>query len=390
MQPLPQHEGIEGLNGREPVDAVLTVGEKDLRSGNPTKNDHFFIRSRFEEKRQAEKTNSRGEKMTIGVRPPHPAFKAFNEAAPEKRKSINGILAHGQQADCFAHNLKAPKAPKGGRWPNHPNGLPFCSGDGKVATRLYAIGQNGQPDDWRQIECPNDKCEFRQGKVKVCKPFAQLLFRPVWPEGVRLPTPLTKFESHGWNTASNLLGFFEYIEQVASELQLESYSLFGMPFTLTLHRKTKPSEAQAFPVVTMSPAFDPMEFFVAQRRSLQLAGGKPMLRLVCLRDPEENSAESVAASMRALSGDPPTIPAESPAPPAGVVDAEFTEIKPDEQDDPWPQPEPIPAHVRRIIAAGEAIGKSPSEITALLGANVFETPSGAENEALRKIKAAKR
>lgn len=370
MQPLTLHEGIEGLNGREPVDAVLTIGEKGPR-GNPTNTDRFFIKSPHEEKR--------GE---IGVRPPHPSFGSFNGAAVEHRQSIRGVLVHAEQADCFSYRLTMPKAPKGGRWSNHPNGMPFCTGDGKRATRLYAIGTNGQPDDWREIECPNKACEFRLGDSKLCKPFGRLYFRPVWSEKSSLPTPLMKFETHAWNTVANMLGFFEYVEGVAKGLGLPGYTLFGMPFTLTLHRKTKPSQQRSFPVVKMAPAFDPVTFFMAQRKNIELAGGRPMLQLVGARSPEEQEPAAVAASLRELSGEPPTIPAETPAP---AIDVESTVVE--EADDEWPEPKVVPAHVRRVLSAGSSAGMTPEQVTSLLGADVFSLPADLETEALRKLKA---
>lgn len=373
-QPLSSHryDTIAGLEGREPVDAVLTVGRKGP-SGAPTETDRFFIKTRYEE-----------QKGNLKFRPEHPGFKSFNatknpdgsDADKDKRRVVTGNLVHESMADCFSHSLANPKAPKGGRWPNHPSGKPFCTGDGTRATRLYAIGEDGS-EDWREIACPNDKCEFRQGDAKLCKAFARLYFRPSWPDGVKLPTPLMKYETHGWETAANMLGFFEYVEGIAKGLGLDTYTLFGMPFTLTLARKTNALKKTAFPVVSMAPTFDPVSFFMEQRKNRELAGGRPLLQIVGAASPEENGDEAIAASMRELSGETPRVPAETPPPPitdAVYVDAES--LAPLE-----------PPHVLKILAAGHALGLTEEQIDAHIGAKARTCIPEFENEALRKLKA---
>ena len=77
-----------------------------------------------------------------------------------------------------------------------------------------------------------------------------------------------KYTTGSWNTAANLLGFFEYIENTARQLGLEEYSLFGFPFTMSLAYQTKASAKSRFPVVTISPEQDPVQFFSAQQEQI--------------------------------------------------------------------------------------------------------------------------
>lgn len=365
MQPE-RYDRIEGLTAREPVDAVLTVGEKIMPKGYPGNTDRFFVHAAYEEKQG-----------TIGVRPNHPAFAKFNGAAPEHRKSIIGNIVHAERAECFVHSLTNQKAPDNSKWVNSPNQKPFCTGDGIRATRLYAIGDNGD-EDFRSIPCPNDACEFRQGDAKMCKPFARLYFRPQWPAGSSLPTPLMKFETRSWNTVANMLGFFEFIENAARGLALDSYTLFGFRFVLTLHRKTKATRQRAFPVVTMSPDVDPLTFFMQQRRDVALAGGRPLLQLVGATSPEENEPEAIAASLRELSGEPPKVPGE-------VIEGELVGSEEDSIEN-GPTPIRVPDHVKRILDAGTSKGMTIAQLTSLAGADVMQTPAGAETEILRAIK----
>jgi hypothetical protein len=65
--------GIEGLQGKEPVGAVLTIGTKSTDKGFPTDRDRFYIKV-------PDSSND--------VRVNHPAFTAFNGAAAELRRSI--------------------------------------------------------------------------------------------------------------------------------------------------------------------------------------------------------------------------------------------------------------------------------------------------------------
>lgn len=239
----PDH--IKGLEGREPVGAVVTIGVKHKERGFPTETDRWHIVQPREE---------------AGVRHLHPGFNAFNTAPPEKRKVLRGNIVHASVADCFEHHLKAQVIKK----PAHPDKKPHCVGDGVHATRWQGPGA----DDFVEIKCPNERCEYRQNKPPTCKPFARMLFRLRWQDGVALPTPLVKFTTGSWNTVANIKGFFDYIDSTARQLGLEEYSLFGFPFLMTLQYQTKPSVQSRFPVVHISPEQDPVQFFMAQRKNI--------------------------------------------------------------------------------------------------------------------------
>lgn len=251
-------EGIQGLQPREPVGAALTIGIKGER-GFPVEKDRFHIVLTRE---NAEHT-----------RPHHPAFAAFNGASPEKRRVIRGNLVHADMNACFEYHLKAQVLTKA-----HPNMRPACIGDGVRAERW----EGPDPDAFMQIKCPNDRCEYRLMTPPKCKPWMRFLFRLRWQEGVNLPTPLVKYTSGSWNTTANFLGFFKYLSSTARELGMERYSIFGVPFVMTLTEQTRASERTRFPVVVIAPEMDPIEFWA--RQSKQLSGIKPVM---ALPDPEQ-------------------------------------------------------------------------------------------------------
>lgn len=247
-----KYNGIEGLSGREPVGAVITVGVKSSR-GFPEQTDRFHIVQPREEG---------------GYRKPHPAFLKFNGADAELRKVIRGNIVHALQKDCFEFHLKAQAINK----KMHPDKKPYCAGDGIHAMRWSGKG----PDDFVKMDCPNEKCEFRLTKPPVCKPFMRFLFKLRWKSD-SLPQPLVKFTSGSWNTTANFKGFFDYCSRVASELGMKNLTLFGFPFMLSLAYQTKPSDKTKFPVVTISPEIDPVEFFLQQRANIrELSQDMPM------------------------------------------------------------------------------------------------------------------
>jgi len=172
---------------------------------------------------------------------------------------------------------------------------PWCVGDGSRATRWTGPG----PDDFTEIQCPNELCQYRQTEPKQCKPFARLLFRLRWAEETeRLPTPLAKFTTGSWNTVANLTGFFDWIEQSARNLGLREPKFYGLPFVMSLAYQTKASAKTRFPVVTITPEVDPVAVFTAQMERVQaLAGYEP----VRIGDPEMQSPRELAADVRQIS-----------------------------------------------------------------------------------------
>lgn len=187
------------------------------------------------------------------------------------------MLTHAGERDCFwwnrtAYQLRAPyyralgvAVPQAQKTAGHPNRKPCCEGDGNIATRWMG----GAKDNFRQIVCPNDRCEFAQkieGEQKPpCTPSMEFLFLLCWPFEKDLPSMLCRFDSHSWRTTQNFVGFFNHITTTAAKLGLENYSLFGYPFEIRLGEETQPSEKKKFPVSYITPTMDPMEFFAMQR-----------------------------------------------------------------------------------------------------------------------------
>lgn len=257
---------IKGLEGREPVGAVVSIGIKEKQRGFPTETDRWHIVNPKEES---------------GIRHLHPGFASFNSAAPEKRKVIRGNIVHANRDECFEYHLKAQVLPNRKA---HPDRRPACVGNGITAERW----EGGEADEFMQIKCLNERCEFRQTKPPACKPFSRFLFRLRWPDGVAFPTPLVKFTTGAWSSTANLVGFFDYIENTAKQLGMSNYSLFGFPFILSLQYQTKPSAQSRFPVVHISPEEDPVAFFMRQRADIaQLQQAGNVLSLEDMQDVDE-------------------------------------------------------------------------------------------------------
>lgn len=267
---------IKDLKPREPIGAVLTIGVKGAR-GNPVDTDRFFLVLPQE---------------VDGVRPLHPSFSRYNGEAADRRQMLRGNLVHATQDQCFEHRLRA-QVIKG--CPPHPARGPHCTGNGVKAERWDG-------ETYRQIECPHDRCQWRQparlssGKdgPTPCKPWMRLLFRLRWPDGNPLPTPLIKWTSGSWNTTANILGFFRYIDDQARYMGISEFSLYGLPFSLTLTRKKRAiGGGRSFPVVSITPEVDLSEFVFAQRQRMQhLSEMAPPAALTDSRDLEEEAQDA--------------------------------------------------------------------------------------------------
>lgn len=244
--------GIQGLTGREAIGAALAIGIKDAR-GYPVEKDRFHI--------------VQASADADDRRPHHPMFAVYNNATPDKRRSIKAVLVHASADEAFTYSLRAQK------WPgaNPPHKMPFCSGDGVTARRFRGMDPDGVAD-FAEIPCPNERCEFRQqtGKQPIpCKPWMKFLFRPVWPDKLGWPAPLMKFTSGSWRTVENFKGLFDGIARQAAAFGLApgQYRTLGIDLTMTVvERKT---EKGRFPVVEVSADYDPAEFFLRQLRQYQ-------------------------------------------------------------------------------------------------------------------------
>lgn len=280
---LTPFRGIEGLEGKEPVGAVLTIGTRGGERNQPIDRDRFYIKS-------PDATSGGSKEERALFRPQHPAFGVFNAAAPDLRRSVRGVLVHAREEECFEWHRKAQKLPA--PFKNHSK-LPACTGDGRQAQRLKII-QGGEVQ-YEAMPCPNDLCQFAQQPNErtppCCKPWARLLFQPVW-QSDKLPTPLMKFTTQSWHSIAALVGFFEYIREQAKLCGVDHPQLFGLPFELTLGEKTSPEKGTKFPVIRITPTLMIQAFLVGQvQRGEQLAQGK---RYIALLDAPEQHPDVVA------------------------------------------------------------------------------------------------
>jgi hypothetical protein len=271
---------IEGLVGRIPVGAVLTIGTKGP-SGAPTDRDRFYLKV---------------PDSADGERTCHPSFGPFNTAKPELRQTMRCVLVHASPADCFEWHRKAQKI-MGGGFRNHPK-LPACTGDGKRAKRLVLLSDGAVQH--QDIPCPNNLCEYAQAPAKgkpQCGPWMRLLFQPVWQTD-KLPTPLIKFTSQSWHTISGLVGMFDHIAEQAAQLGVASPSLYGLSFDMILVTKTDPVKKTSFPVVRFSPTVNLQAFLLAQQATRKQLADAP--QYVGLLDAHEQNPDVIDADRRAI------------------------------------------------------------------------------------------
>ena len=231
-------QGIDGLTGhgegrKQAIGAVVTIGTRHPEKGFPTDQGQFYI------KKPQAITNQNGGRSFL-YREPDPDFWRFNQSdKPELRQTIRFHIVHpinlsnGWESiiDAFQFNLKAYQIPG---IKLHEKKFPTCVGNGIKATRW-----NGS--EFMDIKCPNNLCQFRQGKTKTCKPYARFTFQIRWPEHEAwsvLPTPLVKFETHSWHNIDKvLMPFFAGLHKQAQALGLNNYSLYGLPGVLKLGKR---------------------------------------------------------------------------------------------------------------------------------------------------------
>ena len=303
--------GIAGLEGREPVGAALVVPfggkfEYQIMEARPG------LQTQHGERRE-----------------PHPAFRKFNELPPERRTSVVAAIEHARLKECFEHHLTNQV----GRSGQHPNRRPFCVGNGRVAvrwmgdkpanfetqreggkTRKVYVGGAEEADNFSEIECPNERCEFRlsdEKKPAACRPWMRLYFRLSWKEGSEMPSLPCVFTSRSWNTVANFYGeraadgrvvrsgLFGRLLDVANQLGIENPLLFGYPFVLHVAKRTKASEQTRFPVTTPSPMMDAVDFFRSQSQRLEEIGARP--KMVALTDASAQDPGVVAQGLDAIS-----------------------------------------------------------------------------------------
>ena len=262
-------QGIDGLgqnagSGRNQAwGAVITIGTKDPNRGNPSQTDKFFV------KKPHSVAKKIGGRSSI-FREPDPDFDRFNNSNnPALRQTIRFYIIHpahmrnkwDSMIDTFQFQLKAYQLPK---QPMHPNKIPTCMGNGKNASRWDG-------NEFQNIKCPNNLCEFRQTKPAPCKPFARLAFQLRWEEDKPwsiLPTPLVKFETHSWyNIDKILIPFFAGLHKQATALGADNYNLYGLPCTIKLGKRQ--ASGNLVPAISIATDFPPginlQQFFLNQQ-----------------------------------------------------------------------------------------------------------------------------
>lgn len=295
--------GIDDLRERQPIGCALAMGRKGP-SGAPVDKHRFFVvrpvaDGMGREARRAE----------------HPAFGQFNQLADptwndaarkahdEKRASVRGILVHARPEDAYTLRRQADRL----RGHEHPRLGPSCMGNGEVAERFF-------PDrgDYGPIPCPGARCEFAAaapGQRASCHPHVKLVFQLRFDN---LPCLLCKYSSNGWGSTSGIHGFFGDLRQQAAALGVEEPSVYGIPFVLTLSRRSNPAAKTAWVEVSMSADFPPgmtlQEYLLRQADARrQLAGAMPLLALGMAASAADADIDEIADDARALR--PGSVPA---------------------------------------------------------------------------------
>ena len=277
MTKLPIYTEIAGVEGREPVGAVLSVGTRKSATAAPSDRDRFYIK--------LPKTDG------TKTRPEHPAFAAYHKAEPEHRRVVQAVVVHGRREEWTTAGLMH-YAQKGDPT---PNGRPWCTGDGQEATRWdRAAGA------YRTIACPHDRCEYRQGREPLCKPLLRVLFQPVWAAGSKLPTPLMELDAKSWHGAQNMAGMIRHVEEQARHLGVpDGWSWYGFRFSIHLTEQTSRERQSRFPVLRFTPEVSVQSFLLAQAENRDRLADAYRPR-VALTEPE--TVIDVADVAAALSG----------------------------------------------------------------------------------------
>lgn len=314
------YRGILDLEPREPIAAVLSAGRKAGAKGVAERDRYHLVDPHENDQ---------------GIRPYHPGFKAFNDADADRRRIVHGFLIHAMEEECWHWQNAAFLLPG---WPKPPSRRNACVGGlkgGEMLAKRYCgqkqeEGPNGsevEVEDWREIPCPNRLCEFQQGDASPCGPAGRLYFQLRWPQTqAPLPCVETMYETHGANTVANVCGFFHQVHQQAAHLGVTRYSLFGLPFILTMAQRRKKGKKWWETHMTADCVLQ--EFFLRQRREVsELEGELPeRRRLVAVQGdpPAEEEARSVQKPAGGIAQD------------ADIVDAEAEEVQ-------APQEEPADA-----------------------------------------------
>jgi hypothetical protein len=113
-----------------------------------------------------------------------------------------------------------------------------------------------------------------------------------------MPSTLIRFSTNSWNTAANLVGYFDWWDSVALQLTLRGadlvdwiertddagkverhitarrYSMVGARAELTVQERSdqdpRTGEGRRYPVVTISPVDDPVEHLIKSAEAIRV------------------------------------------------------------------------------------------------------------------------
>ena len=281
--------GIQGLRGRDPIAAIISVGRKAGPDDAQTTGVPI-------EKAMWHFLQPRGDLVKTGrgtqeIRSHSPRFRRYNDAPAQSRTTLAVELAHAELPDAYNARLSKQTGPNRDLTPQ--SGRPFCEGDGKNARRFR--GNIRGEEVFEPIVCPNDRCEFRQeacpGQYR-CKPFVRLLVRPIWPESMQLPSVLVRYVSRSWNTASNFKGLFDEVRKEAAQYGIENINWYGLPLQLTVAMHGNSKKGRRHPVVHPSVLGNVGDWLAEQaEHRAQLEEKVELLRLT---DQSQQDPETIA------------------------------------------------------------------------------------------------
>jgi len=242
------------IEGSPSIGAAVSLGIKESSRGFPIEKDRFHIVMPHE---------------ADGRRPHHPAFAAFNNAKPEHRRMLRGIIMSAEQGDCFEYYFRAQT--EGRKAKMHPKKIPFCQSDGVTATRWVG------GDEFKEMPCLNEKCQYRTCTPPACSPYMRLMFMLRWSEDakVKLPSMVVTFTSKSWSTTNSAAGLFNQAVDILKNLGAEP-NLFGLPFTMTLAERTNSEKRSRYPTVKFALDGDVMQFALARAAAVKGISEKPL------------------------------------------------------------------------------------------------------------------
>lgn len=286
--------GLSSISPRDPIGVRVTTGRKGP-SGAPMfgSTDRFWLCTVETMVQKFSKSSSPTSSL-------HPSFVAWNDLAEktmnkqgERRPAgrvaaLRGNLVHATPAECVQWYRAASQLPE--PHPNPPSKRAACTGNEAVARRFSGIGA-GDVETYEEIACPGEDCIFAQRRL--CKVQGDLLFRLRWdssdPLERNFPALLAMYHTGGMHSVSSIMGLFEFVlgteavqptrpreewkKGLAAELGVENPSLVGLPFVMTVGKKTNRQNGNVYTIVNFSPDGDLIEnWLLAQVRLRGLLG----------------------------------------------------------------------------------------------------------------------